>query len=151
MVLLEGVKPDGGGEPLSGERQEARADPPSHSGREHVEVLDPAGIGASRDGEEPDHVPLDDGDRRPPRGDQPRADPLAHVLVGVGQRSAGHQLLARAEIDIRDCGGVGEGGRSKLEGGRGERRIGDETERLWRAGHVTTDCARVGPASPRVE
>ena len=103
-------------------------------------MLDPARIGASRDGKEPDHLPLDDGDRRPPRGDQLRADPLAHVVVGVGQRSAGHQLLAGAEIDIRDRRGVGEGG-------RGERRVGDETERLWRAGHGATDSARVGPAS----
>jgi hypothetical protein len=47
-------------------------------------------------------------------GDQPLPDVVAYVIVRVGQRRAGDQLLARAEVDVGHRGRVVEGGWPQL-------------------------------------
>ena len=43
------------------------------------------------------------------------ADPLANVFIGVDQRRARHELLARAEIDMRHGVGVTQRRCTKIE------------------------------------
>jgi len=80
-----------------------------------IKLGDPAAVPGGRDRDEPDDRAVDDGDRGPPRRDQPPRDPGANVVVGMRQRRERHQFLAGAQEHVGHLVGVSERGRAKLE------------------------------------
>jgi len=78
-------------------------------------MIDPAAAGTLRHRQEPDHLIVDDTDRRAPRGNETSTNPLANSLVGVNQRRTRHEFPAGAAIDLRDGLGVIQRGHAKTE------------------------------------
>jgi len=94
--------------------QKGGADAAAGVRRKQVELLNPITLISSRHYDEADDHAVNACKRNTAAGDHCLSDPLADALIGMDQRRACDEFLARPQIDFRDRIRIGVGGASQI-------------------------------------